>query len=256
MKLILINQSADAVSSTTLHGVTIPAQFNSESERSALLDTLFDLDLTKPQVTEVRNAIKAVKVAVATDTANGVERKYVESWQDLYGSFDMNTGRSEGGTKDLLKDWNKAGSYDCGDADFQISTGTIKKLVYECKDTDSTIFNSFMKRSMNNIKSDVVSFRKNDGTANTMVNGDRCTLEEANEALAMLMEAQDVAIREIKAFYQKLADANLQPVTLENVRARLAAKKQPQTESAETKAEEKVTADKPTETAAPEKVAA
>ena len=224
MELILINKQA--VVSTSLHGVEVPSTFKSETERIDLLNKVMDMrdddKLSGAQAKELRAKIMAVKVE--TTTTDGVEKKYVESWQDLYGSFDAITGRSEGGTKDLLKDWNKAGSYDCGDADFQLSTGAIKKLVYECKPTNSTIFNSFMKRSMNNIKSDIVSFRKNDGTANTMINGDRCTLEEAQEALAMLMEAQNVAIREIKAFYQKLADAKLKPVTLENVRARLQAK--------------------------------
>lgn len=225
MELILINKQNTV--STSLHGVEVPSVFKSEAERSKLLNEVMamrdDDKISGAQSKELRAKIMAVKVE--TTTTDGVEKKYIETWQDLYGSFNPVTGRSEGGTADLLKDWNKAGSYDCGDADFQLSTGAIKKLVYECKPTDSTIFNSFMKRSMNNIKSDIVSFRKNDGTPNTMINDDRCTLEEANEALAMLMEAQNVAIREIKAFYQKLADAKLKPVTLENVRARLQAKK-------------------------------
>ena len=220
MKIIRIDKNAVVSNTRTIHGVNVPSSFNSEEERSALLDTLFDLDLTKPQVTEVRNAIKAVKVTAQSTST--VEQKYIQSWSDLYGSFDQITGRSQGGTSDLVKDWNLTKSYDCGDALFQLITGVMKLLCYESKDVTSTIFNSAIKRAVNNIKSDLVSFQTKNGQPNTTVCGDRSTLEESQVALEMIMDRVDALIEIINTTLDLIdgsAEALGGAVTLANVQA-------------------------------------
>ncbi len=229
MKLVIINKTADAVTSTILHGVTVPAQFASESERIELLTKVMDMrdddKLTGPQARELRTKIMATPVKVVTD-ADGVKRAYIRCCEDLYGTFNMTTGRSEGGTADLLKDWNKASTYDCGDALFQLITGIMKLLCYESKDMTSTIFNSAIKRAVNNIKSDLVSFRTNSGSANTTVGGDRSTLSESQLALSMICDRIDVLI---DISYQTLelingsCEALGGAITLENIRKQMKA---------------------------------
>lgn len=245
MKLILINKTADAVTSTTLHGVTIPAQFNSESERSELLNKVMELrdddQLTKEQSKELRAKIANVKVAAVT-TEDSVKRAYITGSVDLYGKFDMVTGRSQGGTTDLLKDWNKASSYDCGDALFQMITGIFKLLCYESKDMTSTIFNSAIKRAVNNIKSDLVSFRTNSGSANTTVNGDRSTLAESQKALETILDRIDALVDIVKQVLE-LIDGTCEalggPVTIENIRAAMKAEAEAMAMANKAKAESK-----------------
>ena len=242
MKLVIIKKTADAVSSTKLHGVEVPAQFASESERIELLNKVMDMrdddKLTGPQAKELRTKIMATPVKVATD-ADGVKRAYIRCCEDLYGSFDMNTGRSQGGTQDLLKDWNKASTYDCGDALFQLITGIMKLLCYDSKDMTSTIFNSAIKRAVNNIKSDLVSFRTNSGSANTTVGGERSTLAESQYALNMILDRIDALIDIV---YQtiELIDGSCESlggaITIDNVRKAM---------KAEAQAQAKAEADKP-----------
>ena len=237
MKIIKINSST-STNTRTIHGVNVPSSFSSESERSQLLDSLFDLDLNKAQVTEVRTAIKAVPIATnnASDT---IKREYAINSEMLFGTFVDGIGNATKGTgtKDLPKEWNKAGSYDkVGNGAFQVSTGIQCMVFYEGKDIDTTIFNGTNKRAGNNIKSDICTFADNQNNPSPKVFGEKATMEEANEARSMYIEGMSKLLPELKKFYEAVAALNIEPITLENVRKRIAKKHNSETESGKAKA--------------------